>query len=266
MLDELDRKDLKTAADKWIIAELEEAKKAISNFIENKEISLAQARLRRFTWDQFADWYVEINKIEKNYKVLGYVLNNIIKMWHPFTPFVTEKMWRMLKGSDALLMMEKWPEEQKDLNDKEVQTEFETLMELIGKIRNIRAVYHISPAEIIEAYSPDFSGCEVVEKLARVKISNEINHDKNLRVSVRKINLELAIGKLIDVNKEIKAAEKEIANLENLIAKTEALSKNENFISKANADIINATNARLDEYKQKLVVQKELIDNLKGLL
>ncbi|MFA6973228.1 MAG: valine--tRNA ligase [Parcubacteria group bacterium] len=266
LVEKLEKDDLKTLADRWIVTELEEAKQTINSLLENKEISLAQARLRRFTWDQFADWYVEINKLEKNSKVLGYVLNNIIKLWHPFTPFVTEKMWQILQGSDKLLMMEKWPQADGELIDKKSQEEFANLMELIGKLRNTRANYHISPAEIMEASGQKFTGLEIVERLGRVKISEVTGEEKTLSVSSRKIKLELAIGKLIDVKKELQAIEKEIKNLENLVAKTEALVSNKNFLQSAQADIINATNARLEEYRDKAKAQAELRESIKTLL
>lgn len=266
LVEELNKEDIKTLADKWIVSELEEAKMTINSFMEHKEMSLAQMRLRRLTWDQFADWYIEIHKIEKNTKVLGYVLENIIKMWHPFAPFVTEKIWQILKSDDALLMIKKWPAAHKDFIDKKAQTNFKDLADLIVKIRNIRSNYHISPSEIIEAYGKKIENPEIIEKLSRIKIVTKKPENKLLKVASGEIALELNVADLIDVKQELDSICKAIKNCESNITKTEALSKNKNFLNKANADIINATNARLDEYKQKLEIQKELEENLKSLL
>ncbi|HCP08482.1 MAG TPA: valine--tRNA ligase [Candidatus Moranbacteria bacterium] len=266
LVEKLEKEDLKSLSDRWIVSELEEAKKAISDLLKNRDISLAQSRLRRFTWDQFADWYVEINKIEKNTKVLGYVLDNLIKMWHPFTPFVTEKMWNILKGEKNLLMVEKWPEADGQLIDKNSQKEFVGLQEIMAKIRNIRSNYHISPLEIIDAYGEERGENEIIGRLGRIKISSVRAVGKMLPISGQGITLWLDIAKMIDVKKELGMTNKEIKNFENLIAKTEALINNEKFRSKASAEIINSTNARLDGYRQKLEIQKDLEKNLKSLL
>jgi len=265
LVEKISKKDLQSLADKWIVSELEETKAAVSEFMDNREISLAQTRLRRFTWDQLAAWYIEINKIEKNEKVLGYVLYELLKLWHPFMPFVTEKIWGIFGKDKKVLMVAQWPKAEKKMINAKAAEDFSVLQELITKIRNIRASYHIDPARKIEAYTKDITEQGIIEKLSRIKIVIGRSKEKMLRISSKGMKLSLDIAKTIDVKKEREALGKEIKNLENLIAKTEALSQNENFLSKANADIINATNARLDEYKQKLEIQKELEENLKGL-
>ncbi|MFA6383516.1 MAG: valine--tRNA ligase [Parcubacteria group bacterium] len=265
LVEKISKKDLKSLADKWIVSELEETKAAVSGFMDNREISLSQTRLRRFTWDQLAAWYIETNKIEKNEKVLGHVLHELLKLWHPFMPFVTEKIWGIFEKDKKVLMMAQWPKVEKKMIDAKAAGSFAVLQELIIKIRNIRASYHIDSARKIEAYTKDIAEQGVIEKLSRIKIVIGRSKEKMLRISSKGVKLSLDIAKTIDVKKEREALGKEIKNLENLIAKTEALSQNENFLSKANVDIINATNARLDEYKQKLEIQKELEENLKSL-
>ena len=161
--------------------------------------------------------------------------------------------------------MAQWPKAEKKMIDAKAAGDFSVLQELIIKIRNMRTSYHIDPARKIEAYTKDITQQGVIEKLSRVKIVIGKPKEKMLKVSCKGIKLSLDIAKIIDVKKELEAIGKEVKNLEKLITKTETLSKNENFLSKANADIINATNARLDGYKQKLETQKELEENLKSL-
>jgi valyl-tRNA synthetase len=90
--------------------------------------------------------------------------------------------------------------------------------------------------------------------------------EKTLMVSSRKIVLDLVVGKLIDVPKELQTIEKEIKNLENLVIKTDALLNNQNFLQSAQAEIVKSTRVRAEEYRDKLNVQRELKESLKSLL
>lgn len=254
-------KEIKALADRWIINELNKTILAVSGFMENKEISLAQEALRKFTWDQFADWYLEINKIEKNEKVLGYVLDKILKLWHPFTPFVTEKIYQDLSSGGKILMVEKWPVSDGKMIDGKAEKDFKNLQNTITKIRNLRASYRINPAEVINAYSKKIESREIIEKLARIKIISKKAPGKSIKVS----DLNLDIATLIDVKKEIGRIDREIQNLKNAILKTEVLLKNKEFMKNAPKEIINANNARIIEYKYKLKLQKNLIGDLKKL-
>jgi valyl-tRNA synthetase len=161
-------------------------------------------------------------------------------------------------------MVEKWPEEDKNLIDKKAIDEFEALQEIITKIRNIRTNYHIAPTQIIEAYSAISDDNEILEKLARVKIIPD-KKSKTIKVTSKNISLGLDIAGIIDVKKEIANLEKEIKNLENSISKTEMLLKNDNFLKKADADVINETNVRVKEYKETLQVQRDLLKDLQQL-
>ncbi|MFA6048223.1 MAG: valine--tRNA ligase [Parcubacteria group bacterium] len=258
--DNIEKDDLKSLSDRWIVSELNSLISEVSDDVEKYRFSLAGEKLEKFTWDKFAAWYVEIHKMEKNDIVLGYVFDKILKLWHPFTPFVTEKIFRDFY-EDKLLMVEKYPESDKNLINKEAVNEFGALQEAISKIRNIRTSYHIDSKLIINAHSENIKNKEIIEKLVRIKLDN-INHEmRTLNIG----NINLDITNIIDVQKEIASLEKEIKNMENSIAKTEALLNNDNFIKKADMDIINQTKTRVDEYKEKLRVQRDLVDNLKQL-
>ena len=265
LVEKISKRDLKTLADKWIVSQLEDVVKRVGDLMKDKNISLAQDTLRKFTWDSFADWYLEINKLEKNTKVLGYVLDRLLKMWHPFTPFVTEEIYNILNNGEKILMVAAWPKSEKKFIDANVMVDFADLQELIAKIRNIRASYHIDPIEFMEAYGEKKIEKEIVEKLARVKIEIKKTKEEMIQVSTRKRTLRLNIAKSIDVAKEIISIGKEIANLNGLIAKNEGMLKNKKFVAGAPVEIIVATEFRLGEYREKLAVQKELEKNLNRL-
>ncbi|MFA6160213.1 MAG: valine--tRNA ligase [Parcubacteria group bacterium] len=277
LVEKISKKDIKSLADQWIVSRANEAILEASKMLENKNIAMAENILIKFTWDELADWYLEIHKLEKNDKVLGYVIDKILKLWHPFMPFVTEKIWqdvyetefkvRPLKFSRSnlgkMLMVEKWPVSDKKIIDKKAEKEFQALQEMIVKIRNIRSSYRIAPSEIIEAYAKKLKNQEIIEKLGRVKFSDM--KKQGIEISGKDLKIVLDIAELIDVEKEKKNFEKEISNLENLIAKKSALLVNKNFLASAPKEIVENNKTKLAEYKEKLKSQKDLLDNLKKL-
>lgn len=266
LVGEISKKDLKTLSDRWIVSRLHVLIKEMTEDLENYRFSLAGEKLYNFSWNEFADWYVEISKIEKNAKTLGYVFDKILKLSHPFTPFVTEEIYRTLEGNKGMLMAGKWPKTQKELIDKKAESSFNGLKDLIVKIRNVRANYHITPAKTIEAYSEKtVAEKEIIEKLGRVKITTGKIKGRTVKVSSRMQSLNLDIAKLIDAGKELEAIKKERKNLENLIVKNEAVLENKSFLEGAPAEVVKATRARLSEYKEKLKTQKELEKNLRSL-
>ncbi|MEK7098031.1 MAG: valine--tRNA ligase, partial [Patescibacteria group bacterium] len=148
--------ELKTLSDEWIMHNLDAAVKNVSNFLNNYEFSLAVEELQNFTWNKFADWYLEAAKIEKGKEeILIYVLKNILKLWHPFAPFVTEAIWQefnedSLPAQTGLLMIEKWPEGAGKEN-KESHSGFQDIQSLIVAIRNARSENNVEPARKIDA-------------------------------------------------------------------------------------------------------------------
>jgi len=266
LIEKIGRRDIKTLAEKWIVSELEETVKTVTELLKKKNISLAQERLRKFTWDDFADWYIEINKAEKNPKILGYIVDKILKMWHPFTPFVTEKIYGLVKMSDDLLMTDRWPKSEKKFINQKGKEDFNDLKELITKIRNIRSNYHISPNENIISFSEKIKEKELVEHLAKIKFS--VSKDipaKLIHIKTRKRSLGMDISHLIDVKKEVALIEGEMRNLENLAKKTAAMLNNPKFINSASSQVVDSYRMKLEEYQGKIVVQQGLLSNLLSL-
>lgn len=272
LVEKIEKKNIKSLSDQWILSQLDNLISEVTKDISEYKFSLAGEKLEKFTWNEFADWYIEINKIEKNSVVLGYILDKILKLWHPFMPFVTEKIYDDANNANLyanatnektrMLMIEKWPEADKKLLNKKSEKEFVRLQEIISKIRNLRASYHINHSQIINAYAKKIENKEIIEKLARVKIMPESPKNKNL---IKVADLSLDIVGIIDIEKERANLEKEIKNLESAIAKTEALLKNEKFIKSAPKEIIEANNIRIKEYKEKLKSQQKLLGDLKQL-
>ncbi len=255
-------RDVKSVADQWIIAKLNETIESVTIFMEKKEISLAQEKLKKFTWDDLADWYLEIHKIEKNNQVLGYLLDKILKLWHPFTPFVTEKIWQDFWQGEKMLMMEKWVKPEKKLEIKKAQELFEEIKEVISKVRNLRANYRIDPAKIVQAYSIKIKEQKIIEKLARIEIIEKLASTKSIQIITKNVELSLDIANLIDIAKEKKRTKKEIEQLNQLIVKIKNLLANKKFKDSAPEKVILQNQKKLKEYQEKIKTQKELLMNI----
>jgi valyl-tRNA synthetase len=249
--DKIDINEIRSLADKHIITELEETKTLVNGFFENKEISLAQESLRRFTWDQLADWYLEIHKIEKNSLVLGYILDQALRLWHPFMPFVTEKIWSVLKGDQDLLMVAKWPEINSELIDEATNDYFIDLQYIINQVRNLRARYKINPGVMINAYSAFPENRPIIEKMARVQFIPD-KKAKSILIKGNYYSLYLDIGGLIDAELELRRNDMEMKNLDKLIKNAQKLVNNEQFLMKAPEHIRQRADDNLDELLKKL--------------
>lgn len=266
LVEKVVKKDMHSLADRWIVSRMEETVRDASEFMEAKNISLAQDAIRKFIWDDFANWYVEINKIEKNAKVLGYILDKVLRLQHPFAPFVTEKIFGLMTDGQGMLMMSEWPLFEKRCIDSAALDEFKSLQDLVIKIRNARSNYRIDPQTVIEAVSSELTDKEVIEKLARVKISAQKEAGKKmLEIANHKKRIQLDIAELIDVKKELARFRQEEKELRELQKRTEQLLANKGFVASAKEEVVMATQKRLEEYTKKIKAQEGIIKSLERL-
>lgn len=269
-----------------IIKDLHDTINAINKNIENYNFSLAAEILRDFTWNNFADWYLEFSKIEKNEateKTLIYVLRNILKLWHPFMPFITENIWSSFANTDNkkenLLMIQTWPElkfSQAELNKLESGSfNVERIKQVITVIRNLKAAYKIPtqkvdisvtvecPTEIISYFDRH------IKKIAGVKNLNILpSSSKKPESSASTViggigTLYLHLAGVIDIEKEKARYQKEIENLEKFIAGLEGRLKNKAFTEKAPAQVVSQQKESLEKSKSQLAEIKKHLANLK---
>lgn len=268
MLDEgyMKKLKLKTNADHWILSRLQEITKEVTRLLENYQISLAGEKLRDFTWGEFADWYVEIHKIERNDGVLIYVFETLLKLWHPFMPFVTEAIYRTFHpDTEKLLMTERWPE----AIDIEIKSDeanmFQSVIGLIQEIRALRSFYKIDPAKYIAVTVKEraneralsLDNGDIFKRLARVSDIHAIKLDdtipaKCIRVHFEMLEAYIELKGIIDFDTESKRLEKEKAEKEKYIATLETKLGNKNFLERAKPDIVQAEQMRLEKAKKQL--------------
>ncbi|HWQ59919.1 MAG TPA: valine--tRNA ligase [Candidatus Fimivivens sp.] len=262
----------KSLSDRFILGRLSQIIHETTGHLSENRFSLASETLRSFTLDDFADWYVEIHKVEKNDTVLRHVFDALLRLWHPFLPFVTEAI-NETRGDDTSLMIAKWPEFEKTQNISSDENRFKLIKDLIVKIRNIRTVYKIDPKQklVITAYGGsekalqdkalDESGVirdneEVFKKLARI---SEVRHTDSrippkgtVRIQVGLLYIFLHLDGIIDIDAERARLGKELADAETYAKSLEAKLGNPSFAERAPEAIVTQTRNLLDETNTKV--------------
>lgn len=279
-----------TLADNWILSKLKTVTEDVTEDMNNFQFSQAAEKLRDFTWNDFADWYVEISKFEGNKKekqwVLNNVLENILKLWHPFTPFVTENIWEKINKNN-LLMIGEWPKVALgDLQGGVVGTNeirFDLIKEIIISIRNGRLENNIDPSKKIkviidiknqeeylgEKTSDIILSQEIIIKSLRTGINNLeiINSGEKIENAIQRtvagINIYIPLEGLIDTAKEKEKAEKEIANIEKFVKGLKSRLKDKDFVAKAPKQVINQQKETLAKKEAELQELKKHLSSLK---
>ncbi len=272
--DQWPKQDDISDADSWIIGQLQKTQRAVSQHLENYNLSIAAETLRDFTWNEFADWYIEIHKIEKHDAVLITIYNELLKLWHPFMPFVTESIFTSLYPNENGLLMAK-PWEKKDEPDERIgkhNNTFRDVMALIQKIRNIRAIYHIDPKEALsltlvgdESALSSFS--PIIERLGRISEvlitdASSARPTASANITAGTLHAFVHLGETIDVVAEKARLEKEMVELTKYITGLKTRLADARFTEKAPANIIEAQRHTLDGAEMKLGVIVQSIQEI----
>lgn len=276
-----------TLADNWILGKLKEVTDNVTQSIEKYQFSQASEVLHDFTWNEFADWYLEIskfeeNKIEKQW-VLEFVLETILKLWHPFMPFVTETIWKELDKQESMIN-EKWPTGMLDDAQEKIaetsEVHFDFVREIIIALRNARIENKLDPKKEISVLinienQQQYSGTdtkklieaqETIIKKLRTGVSSigfVTNKVENaITRTVAGISIYIPLEGLIDVEKETVRAKKEIGNLEKFILGLEGRLNDKNFVSKAPEQVIMQQQESLSKSKAQLSELKKHLASL----
>ncbi|MCK4635368.1 MAG: class I tRNA ligase family protein [Candidatus Moranbacteria bacterium] len=267
-----------TTTDKWILTKLIEITKEATADIEKYDFSQASEKLRNFTRNDFADWYVEVHKIEKNDAILIYVYKQIVKMWHPFIPFVTEKIWQEMFATDKnnLLMVEKWTDNKtlkSELDNPELENNFALIQELIVKIRNIRSTYNVAINEnvTITLVNSDENeeikeNKEIIKKLGNISEIKIIEKDEIQKQSasdvVGDLKLYVHLENVIDIKKEKNRIEQDLRKTIGYQKGLEKRLSSEQFVSKAPENVVNQERDNFKKTQEKIIKLEEHLKNL----
>lgn len=269
-----------TLADKWILHELNSTVQEVTKNLDKYEVGLAAATLYDFIWSQFCDIYIEMsktslysddeNKRADTVSVLLYVLTSILKLVHPFIPFITEEIYDNLPVKDAEdIMISSYPEYTRKHVYSKAAGEINAVMKAIKSIRALRKEMNVSQTKKTAIYIVPSDGKEKMLKETAVYIEklangNEIVFGKPEVKSVSVVSdiaeFYIPLGELVDVKKEVERLTKELENTENEIARAQGKLNNAGFVAKAPAQLIENEKAKLQKYidlKEKIELSIE---------
>ena len=281
-----DPKSAKEPLNRWIAHETAKAAAEITQAIETYGFSEAAGAAYRFVWNVYCDWYVELSKPlltgpdgaakDETRAMAAWALDEILKLLHPFMPFITEELWMVTAEQGpkraALLALSDWPKLE-GLTDEKAEAEIGWLIELITAIRSIRAEMNITvPVPLVLAgASAETQGraqrwADFIKRLARVSdISSATTAPQgSVQLVVRGEVAALPLIGIIDLDAERARLAKEIAKAEADIARVDAKLNNANFVARAPEEVVEEEKAKRDEAAGRKVKIAQALEALKG--
>lgn len=274
--------------DKWILSRINTVIKEVTSNLDKYEIGMAAQKIYDFTWDEYCDWYIEMvkprlygedstsKKVAE--KVLLYVLESILKLLHPFMPFITEEIWNHLPNREEALIISSWPQYEKDFYNPESERNMNFVMDGIRGIRNARQEMNIPPsrkAKVIfvtkdkdivkmlnygERYFINLASAETIEIM---EDKSSIEGD-NLSVVLDRCEAYIPLKDLIDYEKEIQRLEKEKEKLEGELKRVKGKLSNEGFVNKAPEAVVEAERQKQVKYENMMAKVLERLEVLKA--
>jgi valyl-tRNA synthetase len=288
--------------DRWILSRLNRAAESVNQSLAGYDFYAAVQTLYHFFWDDFCDWYIELTKTEVTSETASFerdrarsrlltVLEQALRLLHPFMPYITEELWQRLPGVNEMLlhpvyrgaqptvMLTAYPQSQAALIDERAEREMRLVIELISRVRNIRSELGLKPSEEIQMIVgtsderlQELFGAESAGQIKRLTRSANISIRPNLegvpRASARAVlgnNVEVAVPLegLIDFAQESERLNREREKLQKEAAKLEAQLSNPQFAERAPAEKVNETRERLADIAGRLKALSEMLEALK---
>ena len=265
--------DLSTlsASDIWILNKLNLVVDHVTENMEKYEFALVGNELYSFVWDDFCSWYIELSKAslsseDANVKkgtqsTLLVMLNAIVKLLHPFMPFVTEEIYLKMPHDKESICLERWPERIEHLPSADLEG-MDRLISVIQKIREVKIANDLKPSAHLDILIKDLDGnivpvnatqAAMVERLAKVTWKNELSGDLSVH-TVRSGSLFIPSAQLMDVEAEKTKLNAEKARLENEVKRSKGILSNQGFLAKAPKAKIETEEKKLADYEKQLNV------------
>ena len=264
-------------ADQWILSKLNRVIREVTDNMDKYELGVAVQKIYDFVWDDYCDWYIELTKArlygedaeakKTAQQVLLYVLDQILRLMHPFMPFVTEEIWQAIPHEGEALIIAEWPAYDPNMEYPVEEQHMESVMLAIRTIRNRRSEMNVPPSKkadlyIVSDHAEIFEeGIPFITRLAyadRVIVLQEEpeDHESMAQAVTPDAKLYLPLAQLVDVEKELARIGKELENAQKEIGRAEAQLANEKFVSRAPANVIQAQREKLEQ-NRKLLAQLE---------
>ena len=277
--------------DKWILSKLNRAVAEITENMDRYELGVAAQKIYDFIWDDYCDWYIELTKTrlqgededskERAQQVLCYVLTQMLKLLHPFMPFITEEIWQALPhaegiGENDFLMLQNWPAASESMNFPKEEKAMELIMDAIRAIRGRRSEMNVPPSKkahltVATMEAETFTlGVPFLKKLAyaseveivpfsSAKADGDAAQAGQVSIVTHAAQLSIPLGELVDLAKEKARIEKELKKQSAELEKLNAKLNNPGFVNKAPEHVVAAE-------KERAVQLAELVAKLEAQL
>ncbi|PYZ93956.1 valine--tRNA ligase [Salipaludibacillus keqinensis] len=280
--EEIDLTGKKSIADQWILTRLQETTEHVTKFIDAYEFGEVGRALYNFIWDDFCDWYIEMAKLPLNGEdeeaklttrsVLAYVLDQTMRLLHPFMPFITEEVWQHLPHEGESITVASWPERKEELVNKQAVKDMQLLQEIIRSVRNTRSELNVPMSKEITLYVKANS-TEVLEQLERgreyldkfcnpgeLTIASDLTApEKSMSSVLSGVELYMPLAGLLDLDAEVERLQGELKRLDGEVTRVQKKLGNEGFIKKAPEKVVEEERAKEKDYlEQKEKVQARI--------
>jgi valyl-tRNA synthetase len=257
-------------ADKWIISKLQNCIREVTANLNKYELGVAADLATDFVWDDFCDWYIELSKPalygeDETRKagalsVLCFVLENALKLLHPFIPFVTDEIYRNLPASQGDIMTSSFPRYNSRMSYKKEAKAFEGVMEIIKAVRAMKKAADCPPSRKVELYLvTDSKRLVQLNKDSIMKLSGASAvkfvdsaaavEGKTVSQVTEIAQIYIPLGELVDIEKEKARLAAEIERVEGEIARAEGKLANENFVNRAPKKLVDDEREKLNKYR-----------------
>ena len=268
--------------DKWIISRFEKTVKSVTENLDRYEVGVALSEIYDFTWDTFCDWYIELSKsrlYEKDtpaaktaQQVLVWVLTGILKLLHPYMPFITEEIYQALPHDDESIMISSYPAYKENLVFPDEESATDRVIDAIRAVRNRRSEMNVPPSKkanlyIVTKYPETFRAAESF--FAKLASTSELHlvdrYDAENAVSIvtDAATLYIPLGDLVDLEKERERLTNELARVDGEITRLEAKLANEGFVSRAPATIVDGERQKLAKYRETKTQLEEALKKMR---
>ncbi|MDU5223377.1 MAG: valine--tRNA ligase [Finegoldia magna] len=256
--------------DKWIISSLNDVIDEVSTNLNKYEIGIAAEKIYDFTWNVFCDWYIELVKPrlygddsilkESAISVLIYTLTNVIKLLHPFMPYITEEIYSYLPNKNDMLINETWPKYSETKSYKNEEQIIDKLVESVISIRNSRQEMNIAPKKQSDIYiltsdkslEEDFKQLESLFRssvsINEYKVNEDISEDNNIVIVKDSYKIIIPLNDLIDYSKELERLEKELNTAKSELKRAESKLENEGFLKGAPEALVEKEKKKVEKY------------------
>ncbi|GER66172.1 valine--tRNA ligase [Weizmannia acidilactici] len=285
--EEIDLSGEKSVADKWILTRLNETIETVTKLADKYEFGEVGRVLYNFIWDDFCDWYIEMAKLplygneeaakKTTRSILAYVLDNTMRLLHPFMPFITEEIWQNLPHEGESITTAAWPTVNEALSDPEASEEMKLLVEIIRSVRNIRAEVNTPLSKKIKLHlkAKDEKVLAALERneayITRFCNPDELKMgldleapDKAMTAVVSGVELFLPLEGLINFEEEMARLKKELEKWNKEVERVQKKLSNEGFLKKAPEKIIAEERAKEKDYLEKRSVVEARIKELQN--